>query len=146
MISSRTLAAAAALTAVLALPAAAPATTVTYDARGSVHKVGGSGSTVVYRGTVRSDRLGDGKVQQRLTIDGLRASGTFRVRYPAGTVRGRVTAQAKLGSGGATFSGSLRITGGTGRYKGASGSGSYSGTSSLDLTRATFHQRGSISY
>lgn len=132
--------------ALLAAAPAAPARTIQYDARGSVHAVKQSGSTVTYQGKVRTKRFGTGRVSQRLRIDGLSAAGTFTVRYPGGKLRGRVSARAKLGVGQATFSGTLRITGGTGRFAGASGSGSYSGTSSLDLKRATFRQRGTVTF
>lgn len=134
------------LLALLASAPAASAKTIAYDARGEVHKVGQSGATVLYKGHVKSKRLGKAKVTQRLRISGLTATGTFSVRYRGGILRGTVTANASLGLGKATFSGSLRVTGGTGRFAHARGSGTYSGTSSLDLSRATFRQHGTVTY
>ncbi|HEY8583689.1 MAG TPA: hypothetical protein VIL49_12105 [Capillimicrobium sp.] len=131
--------------ALVAVPAAA-AKTVAYEASGSVSRTGADGSTVRYAGSVSAKGIGTGRVTQTLRLSGLKARGTFRVSYPGGSIRGRVRAKASLGVGQATFKGRLRITGGTGKFAGASGSGRYSGTSSLDLARATFTQRGTITY
>jgi hypothetical protein len=125
---------------------AASARTVKYEATGSVRAVKQVGSTVTYQGRVSTKRFGAGKVRQRLRLSGLSATGTFRVRYPGGTLRGRVSARAQLAGGHATFSGTLRITGGTGRFAGARGTGTYSGTSSLDLRRANFRQTGTVTF
>lgn len=137
---------AAVLIAALVAPSVAPATTIAYQASGSVRKVGQHGPTLIYRGSVTSPGFGRAQVTQRLRITGLSASGTFRVRYRGGTLRGRVTAHASARGGDLAFAGSLRITGGTGRFAGARGSGRYSGTTSLDLSRATFEQRGTVRY
>lgn len=135
-----------AVAAALLAPSVASATTIAYEARGSVRKVSQTGTTVVYRGHVRSPTLGRARVAQRLRLEGLSASGTFRVRYRGGTIRGRVHATARIEGGAAVFKGRLRITGGTGRFTGARGRGRYSGRSTLDLSRATFHQRGRVVY
>jgi hypothetical protein len=53
---------------------------------------------------------------------------------------------SRRGGDRATFSGRLRITGGTGRFARAKGKARYSGTSSLDLRQASFRQRGTITF
>lgn len=135
-----------AVVAALVSPSVAPATTIAYQASGSMRKVGHSGPAVIYRGSVTSPRFGRARVTQRLRITVLSATGTFRVRYRGGTLRGRVSAHARVRGSGLAFEGTLRITGGSGRFSGAHGTGRYSGTSSLDLSHATFEQRGTLTY
>jgi hypothetical protein len=129
--------------------AAAPATAATTrrdTTVATVKKRSGKLPTLVYTGTVRSSALGRGTVHQVVHLNGLDVTGEFTISYPGGTIRGTVRARAKLGLKGATFTGTERITGGTGRYKGASGSGSYSGSGPLDMSGATFRQTGTIRF
>ncbi len=136
---------AAAAVVVPAAPAAAK--TVEYDARATVHKRSQSGTTLVYAGKVRSTHLGPGRVKQTIRLAGLNATGSFVIRYRHGKLRGttQTTGRPRL-DGTAAFSGTVRITGGTGRYAGATGSGRYTGSAPLDLSKATFRQRGTITY
>jgi hypothetical protein len=132
-------------TLVVAAPATA-ATTHRDTTVATVKKASGKIPTLVYTGTVKSTVLGRGTVHQVVRLDGLKVSGQFTITYAHGTVRGTVAARAKITLKGATFTGTERITGGTGRYKGASGSGSYSGTGPLDMSGATFRQTGTIRF
>jgi hypothetical protein len=129
------------------VPAVAQARTRHDSVVATVHKRAQSGTKVLYTGTVRSTVFGRGTVRQTVRLRGLRASGRFVIRYARGTIRGTTTAVGRPRlNGTAVFTGTARITGGTGRYAGARGSGSYSGTSRLDLSSATFRQTGTVSY
>jgi hypothetical protein len=113
----------------------------------TVQKVSGSGKTTVYAGNMTSTALGRGSVRQTVILGkGLKVTGRYVARYRGGTVRGTVRAQAKISGGKITFTGSARITGGTGKYKGATGSSTYTGVANLSGTTATFTQRGTISF
>lgn len=133
--------------AVLAVTGSASAATTHRDTTVStVKKSGGSLPNLVYSGTVTSTALGRGTVHQTVHLHGLNVTGAFTITYAKGTIHGVVKAKAKITTKGATFTGTERITGGTGRYKGASGSGSFSGTGALDESSATFRQKGTIRF
>ena len=66
---------------------------------------------------------------------------------PRGSVKAKFTGTGKLNPDGSTsFSGSGKITGGTGIYKGATGKLSFTGTEPKDSTVATQHITGKIKY
>ena len=133
----------------VALTAATPAVAATHtdNSTATVHKVSGSGNTTVYSGNMTSTALGRGTVRQTVILGkGLAVTGNYVVTYSGGTVRGTVKAQAKISGGKITFTGTARVTGGTGKFKGATGSSRYTGTANLSGTTATFTQRGTISY
>ncbi|HVW17924.1 MAG TPA: hypothetical protein VHB30_06710, partial [Solirubrobacteraceae bacterium] len=109
---------AAALAVSVAVPAGALAqsryVTLTDTVTATVHKTGVQGTTLVYKGTVRSKLFGTGKVTERVANLGL--DGTLSVVYEHGTVRGTSTAKPKAAPGGGfTVTGTYEITGGTGR-------------------------------
>lgn len=131
------------LAALVLTPAAAQAVTKTDTVTASVRKTGRSGTALVYKGTVRSKVFGRGTVVEKI-YGGLR--GTFVITYRRGKVRGRTTAKATPVSNGVRVSGTFRITGGTGRYRRVRGHGTYTGHSNASLSRATFRQRGRVSY
>lgn len=131
--------------AAVAAPASA-ATTHRDTTVATVRKASGKLPDVVYTGTVKSSVLGRGQVHQVVHINGLDVTGEFTITYAKGTIRGTVKARAKLTLKGARFTGTERITGGTGRYEGASGSGSYAGTGPLNMSSATFRQTGTIRF
>jgi hypothetical protein len=134
-----------AILAAVALAAPASAATTHRDTTvATVKKQSGRIPTLVYTGTVTSSVLGRGRVHQVVHLNGLQVTGRFTITYPRGTIRGTVKARAKIGLKGATFTGTERITGGTGRYRGASGSGTYPGSGPLDMSGATFRQTGTI--
>jgi hypothetical protein len=132
-------------TAVVAAPASA-ATTHRDTTVATVKKAGGSLPNVTYTGTVTSSVLGRGTVHQVVHINGLKVTGEFVITYAKGTIRGTVKARAKITLKGAVFTGTEKVTGGTGRYKGASGSGSYAGKGPLNMSSATFRQTGTIRF
>ena len=139
----KSLCTAVAVVAVAAAPAGA-AKTRTDTVTASVHKTGRSGTALVYKGTVHSKVFGPGKVVEKIYGD---LKGTFVITYAHGKVRGSSTAHTAPSTGGKLrVSGSYRLTGGTGRYRHISGHGTYSGTSSADLQRASFRQHGRVRF
>src|SRR3954449_2415262 len=120
-------------------PAAGAATKKHVDTvTATVHKTGRSGTALVYKSIVHSKVFGRGRIVEKVYGD---LKGTFVITYTHGKVRGSTVAHAKSGSGGKlTVYGKYRITGGTSRYKHISGHGSFSGTSTKDLSGATFRQ------
>jgi hypothetical protein len=136
--------AAASVAAVVAAPAVA-ATTHRDSVTATVHRSSQKGATIIYTGTVTSSLFGRGTVHQTVHLKGLNVTGSFVITYRGGTIRGTTKAKGTIHlNGTTTFKGTERITGGTGRYAGAHGSGSYSGAGSL--TSATFRQTGTVTY
>ena len=84
------------------------------------NKVDTVGGVVLEAGVVRGG-LGEGATLIRFRLlSGNRARITFKVWYNAGTFSGAVTVD--LTNGGTKFTGDGQITGGTGKFDGASGS------------------------
>src|SRR4051794_32676994 len=134
-----------ALAAALAVAApAGAAKTRTDTVTATVHKTGRSGTALVYKGVVHSKVFGKGRVVEKIYGN---LKGTFVITYAHGKVRGATTAKTQPSSGGRLkVSGSFRLTGGTGRYKHITGHGTYTGSSSTDLSRASFRQHGKVRF
>jgi hypothetical protein len=140
---ARFLVPALAATLLLAAPAGA-AKTHTDTVTATVKKTGRSGTALVYKGTVHSKVFGQGKVVEKIYAT---LKGTFVITYEHGKVRGSTTAHTQPSSGGKLkVTGTYRITGGTGRYKHISGHGTFTGSSSSDLSRASFRQHGKVRF
>lgn len=128
--STSTRAATAAIALSLALLTAAPAqaATVPVNARVLAHQVRASGNVSVLAGQVEDPALG-------------RGAAIYRVRYPErvftfvqfndrGKIRGRGRVDAAPGpNGGVLLTGTARVMGGSGAYRGARGRLTISGTS-----------------
>jgi hypothetical protein len=128
---------------VVAAPAAAP-TTRTDRVTAKVHKTGRDSRGLIYKGTVRSRVFGRGTVVEH--VGGL-LRGTFTITYRRGKVRGTSVAHAKPeGDGTVSFTGTYRLTGGTGAYRRIRGKGTFRGHGSSDFSTATFTQSGRVSY
>ncbi len=70
-----------------------------------------------------------GSVKVSFTLHGLHATSRFTIYAHGGTISGVGEGFVKSGrTGYDTFGGSLRLTGGSGRYRGASGSGTLYGS------------------
>jgi hypothetical protein len=134
-------------TLAVALAVATPvsaARTHTDTVTASVHKTGRSGTALVYKGTVHSKVFGRGRVVEKIYGN---LKGTFVITYRRGKVRGTSTAHTQPSSGGRLkVSGTYRLTGGTGPYRHISGHGTFTGTSSADLQRASFRQHGKVRF
>ena len=117
----------------LVLPNVATAATVRVDARVVAHQVRADGNISVLAGQVSDPVLG-------------RGAAVYRVRYPErvftfvqwsdrGKIRGRGTVDAAPGrNGGVLLTGTARVIGGSGDYRGARGRLVISGTSTGDFT------------
>ena len=126
--------------------AAAPAMGKTYydEVRATVKKTGRSGTAIVYKGTVHSKVFGTGKVVEKVYGN---LDGTLEITYEKGKVFGTTTAKVTpMGGGKVRVSGTYKLTRGTGKYKGIRGSGTYKGTADADLQRASFTQRGPVTF
>jgi hypothetical protein len=132
-------------TLVIAAPAAG-ATTHRDSAVGSVKQQSAKGSTIVYTGTMKSSLLGRGRIRQVVRLEGATVTGSYTIAYKGGTLRGTIRARASISTKGITFTGTSRVTGGTGRFKGATGNASYSGTAALNRSGTTFRQTGTITF
>ena len=126
--TTRAAAAAVALSVVLLVAASSQAATVPVDARVLAHQVRASGNVSVLAGQVGDPVLG-------------RGAAIYRVRYPErvftfvqwsdrGKIRGRGRVDVAPGpNGGLLLTGTARVTGGAGAYRGARGRLRISGTS-----------------
>jgi hypothetical protein len=102
--------------------------------------------TSVYAGAVVDPRLGHGAaVYSTNGTTAVRV--TFHDYLPLGSIKGigRVTVESGTAGGQATFTGALKITGGTGAYRKAHGKLSVKGTlDSAGMTTAII--RGTVTY
>lgn len=89
--------------------------------------VGSHQNTLVETG--RATGTLPGTVKVSFTLHGLHATSSFTIHGKGGTVSGVGEGNVKSGKTGYdTFGGSLRLTGGSGRYRGASGTGGLYGS------------------
>lgn len=141
-----------ALLAVLTLAPSAPpangaATTREDTVTATVHRRANQGGALVYAGVARSRVFGRGAVIEHARVHGLDSTGTFTITYRGGKVRGHSVSRGKPHANlTVTFTGTYRITSGTGAYRHVRGHGTFSGSGPLDLSRAMFRQRGPVSY
>ncbi len=99
---------------------AARAQTVTDSAQLTL--VSADGNTLVERG--RASGTLPGTVEVALTLGGRTATSSFTIRTPGGTISGRGKGSLKPGKGGYdSFGGTVVVVRGTGRFKGAHGTG-----------------------
>jgi hypothetical protein len=86
---------------------------------GRTRNVGVQGGSLVDRGTV-TGTFGQGTVEIRVTLAEGRATGSFRLLFPKGSVVGTVDMPFTISGGEIDFRGTARLTGGTGAYRGIS--------------------------
>lgn len=88
--------------------------------RASLHLLSADGDTLTETGAASGNL--PGTLHVTLTLRTSSASSSFTIHAPGGTISGRGTGKLKLGKGGYdSFGGEVSVTGGTGRYRGASG-------------------------
>jgi hypothetical protein len=86
-----------------------------------------NGNTLYERG--RASGTLPGTVEVAMTLRGHSASSTFTIRAAGGTISGHGSGTLKTGKGGFdSFGGSLVVTRGTGRFRGAAGRGGLYGS------------------
>ena len=89
----------------------------------------------------------DGLLITRGVIIGTTFKGTLRAYSTAGSATARFTVVLTVTpDGSATFAGTATVTGGTGRYQGATGRLTIDGSSPAMGAVATFHARGTLKY
>lgn len=138
----------------LLAPAAAQAVTVKADATVRLATISSKGtppapgSSSTSAGTVSRGALGRGAITSKLTFgENLSFTGSTRSFFAAGTVAGTLKGSAKGNpDGSVTFSGSGTFTGGTGRFRGAKGKFSFTGTLPSGAQVTTLQVKGSIKY
>lgn len=143
-----------ALTLVLALvvaPGAAEAAKKkTRDLRGTIHMAvigpnGQDGSK--FAGEYVGRPLGTAALLFRNTVANNVSTGRGLIYTKKGTIRARTTNQIQPQSDGSVlFPGTFRITGGTGRYKGARGRGTFDGVLPANSTIFELEVEGKIRY
>lgn len=144
LVSLAALAAAALLVPAGLAPAAQRKRTRHDVARASVKLKSQRGGVSIYTGTSRSRLFGRGSIRQENRLQGLRAVGRFTVHYPRGIIRGTNDVTVKFRDGKINIRGKVRYTSGTGRYRGIRGSGTVTGTGTLNS--AKFKQKGTVRY
>jgi len=119
--------------------------TVNVTVKASV--VSSSQGVVVVAASASGPPLGSGAAVFRNTSSGSTIKSKFTAFGKAGAVTGTSTTKATpLPQGGTTFAGSATITGGTGRFKGATGKLTVTGTMPKDSTVTTFKVTGKATY
>ncbi|WP_320672813.1 hypothetical protein [Patulibacter defluvii] len=103
-----------------------------------------SGSDMVHSGTARGNV--NGSVRSNLRISSLKLTGTATVRNRRGTIKFRFNGRARSSDVRTKFDGSVRVTGGTGAYRRASGSGRFDGIVNRRTWAASLRVVGSLRY
>jgi hypothetical protein len=118
-------------------------TTFTVDA----HVLRSANSVTTWTGTV-DGRLGHGALVLTSKPVGDHFEFAARALFPNGSIKGTGSdTAAQQPDGTIAFTGKLAITGGTGKFKGATGGATFSGaTTTDDAARATFKITGTVAY
>jgi hypothetical protein len=108
--------------------------------------VGTSGNSNIVAGALSGPPTGAGAVVYRSTPSGSDIAAKYTAFYKKGTVRGTsLLTPAPQPDGTVSFSGTLQIKGGTGKYRGAKGK-DLKVTGALANNLITFHITGSVRY
>jgi hypothetical protein len=142
---------------VLAVTAVAAANVATAAAAAKNHKIDARATLATYAMTANTSKdagpvvgkpIGRGVVDQTTVFNGLAFTSKGTVYGKTGTWRYKASGSATLQpDGSATFTGSAKITGGTGTYRGSTGQFDISGSAaSVTATVSNFHATGKIKY
>ncbi len=133
---------------VTAAPIALAAKTRTLSASGQlVRTAKPSALSSVQAGTLTGRPFGSGRMVLRSTLKQATVTSTFTLTTSAGLVRGRATARLTLDGDTATYKGTARITSGTRRYRGASGSNiRFTGVGPVSAKRTKITLSGRVRY
>ncbi len=144
------------IAALAALPlAAAPATaaadpvaqaskTINVSERASLHLVRKSGSTLWQAGTATGTLPGTVTTRFKVTLTSV--TGTLKIVTRGGTVTLSVSGKPRSGGNNARFGGTMRVTGGSGKFKGASGSANFEGVVNRRSWAANVSATGRLTY
>ena len=101
----------------------------------------------VQEGTVTGRPFGSGKMVLRSKLKQATVTSTFTLTTKAGLVRGRATARLTLDGDTAHYKGTARITSGTRRYRGATGSSiRFTGVGPVSAKRTKITLSGRVRY
>jgi len=127
---------------------AAKAKTRTLSASGElVRTAKPSALSSVQAGTVTGKPFGSGRMTLRSSLKQATVTSTFTLQTSAGLVRGRATARLTLDGDTATYKGTARITSGTRRYRGATGSNiRFTGKGPVSAKRTKITLSGAVRY
>ncbi len=126
----------------LASPTARAARTVPAIEHVTLTLVKKTGTDFRHKG--RSTGTVAGSVSSRIKLTSLSIVGTVTVRAKDGTLQLQVRGTARSGGLRSKFDGTATMTGGTGRYAGAHGKGTFTGIVNRRTWAATLDARGSL--
>ncbi len=138
------LAAVLAATAVVAAPSVAHAKTITIREHADLHLVRKSGNTLYQSGRASGTINGNVSTIFNVTLSGV--TGQFTIYARGGSLTLSVNGKPRSTGLRARFSGTMRVVKGTGRYSGASGSSSFSGTVNRRTWAASVDATGRLTY
>jgi len=122
----------------------AQARTVNVNERASLHLTRKSGSTIYQAGTATGTL--PGTITSRFHVTVTRVTGSFKVTTRGGTLTMSVNGSPRSGGTVARFAGTMRVVGGTGKFAGARGSGTFSGTVNRRTWAANVSASGRLTY
>jgi hypothetical protein len=134
---------AAGIATALAVAAPASAATVSVNDTGHLHLLKAIGSLLLEEGRATGSLPGSTRVRLRV---GSGVSATFTIATRAGTIQGHGGATLHSSGRYASFGGWLTVTGGTGRYAHAHGSGHLYGVIDRRSDAVTVQTIGKLSY
>lgn len=127
-------------------PSAHAARTISINESGSLHYSNKQGPVVKESGSARGTLSGTIYIQLRLPSPKV-VSASIQVYPKGGSIKGSASASYSNHGSYASFSGRMNITGGSGRYSKARGSGlSFSGTINRSNSAVSVHVSGRFSY
>jgi hypothetical protein len=127
----------------LAAPATASAATISVNDTGHLHLLKAIGSLLLEEGRATGSLPGTARVRLRV---GSSVSATFTIRTRAGTIEGHGRASLHSSARYSSFGGWLTVTGGSGRYARARGSGHLYGVIDRRSDAVTVQTIGKLSY
>ncbi|MDO8189030.1 autotransporter [Conexibacter sp. JD483] len=135
---TRTALAAAIVAVVLLTPATAPARTIALNENARLHRISTAGGLYRFGGSATGTLPGNVTAALRFGLTSIRGSVTF---YPrGGSISVRVSGSP------VTLKGRMTVSGGTGKFAGARGSASWSGTLNRRTWIATVSAKGRLHY
>lgn len=136
--------AAIAVAGVSGIAAPATARTVPATENASLRLVKKNGTLFTHRGTVTGTV--SGPARSTIRLKGLSLNGTVTVVSKQGELRIRINGKARSGGMKPVFEGSATMSGGTGRYRRATGKGRFTGVVNRSNWAATIRAVGSLDY
>ncbi len=124
--------------------AEAPAKTVRATENASLRLVKKKNMRFTHRGRVTGTV--SGPARSTIRLKGLSIRGTVTVSSKRGKLRIKIRGKARSGGMKPTFEGTARMSGGTGRYRKAKGSGRFKGVINRSTWATTIRAVGSLTY